>query len=301
MFSQLKESGIVSTWGKAKLVSLALEFYIIFMLVVSKSESSIKLLNMRIPILHNFGLTISEIPFFVYLIITAAVIIKIARAKSSYDTRILIVLLTMFISLQMVEDKISLSIFSSAAGLILTLGILEASYSMAYLDELTGIPSRRALKEDLLKLSNKYVIAMIDIDFFKKFNDTYGHDVGDEVLKIVAKSLERVGEGGKAYRFGGEEFTIIFPGKAMSNVIPELEKLREQISKTGLAKHSTAGKTTVSEKSMPRKTLHVTISIGVSERSTNNKTTQEVLSAADKALYRAKNKGRNCEPPSWDI
>ena len=109
---------------------------------------------------------------------------------------------------------------------------------MAYLDELTGVPSRRALREDLMKLGNKYVIAMIDIDFFKKFNDKYGHDVGDDVLKLVASNLVKVTGGGKAFRYGGEEFTILFPSKSINDVMPHLESLREQVSKSGYTKKS---------------------------------------------------------------
>ncbi len=62
------------------------------------------------------------------------------------------------------------------------------------------------------RLGPTYVIAMMDIDHFKKFNDTCGHHAGDEVLKVVAKHIGRVGAGGLAYRCGGEEFTVLFPG-----------------------------------------------------------------------------------------
>ena len=162
---------------------------------------------------------------------------------------------------------------------------------MAYIDELTGIPARRALREMLMKLGNKYVIAMLDIDFFKKFNDTYGHDVGDEVLKLVASNLANVSGGGRAFRYGGEEFTIVFPGKTIAEVIPHLEKLREQVSKAGYTKKPTKNS---KAKKRSTKQIFVTISIGVSERNTQNKSSSEVMKASDNALYRAKKKGRNC-------
>lgn len=164
---------------------------------------------------------------------------------------------------------------------------------MAYLDELTGIPSRRALREDLAKLGNKYVIAMTDIDFFKKFNDTYGHDVGDDVLKLVASNLMTVAGGGKAFRYGGEEFTMVFPGKSINDVIPHLESLREQISKCGYTRKSSKGKGSKAKSSSSGQ-LFVTISIGVCEKSSKFKDPEEVMKGADKALYRAKKKGRNC-------
>ena len=57
------------------------------------------------------------------------------------------------------------------------------------------------------------MVAMVDVDHFKKFNDTYGHDTGDSVLRMIATKLQKVGGGGTAYRYGGEEFSIIFNGK----------------------------------------------------------------------------------------
>ena len=68
---------------------------------------------------------------------------------------------------------------------ILALAVAEASYSMAFLDQLTEIPSRRALDQEMMKLGRSYSIAMLDVDHFKKFNDTYGHDVGDQVLRMI--------------------------------------------------------------------------------------------------------------------
>jgi len=163
---------------------------------------------------------------------------------------------------------------------------------MAYRDELTGVPARRALKESMMKLGGKYSIAMIDIDFFKKFNDTYGHDTGDKVLQMVASSLEQIAGGGKAFRFGGEEFTILFPNKTREEVIPELEELRKDIAKQ---KYNYRKKKKVTGKDkVISKQLGVTISIGVAEKNENYKTAEEVLKAADKALYKAKKNGRNC-------
>ncbi len=79
---------------------------------------------------------------------------------------------------------------------------------MAYHDDLTGIPGRRALNEDLDKLSGMYAIAMMDIDHFKKFNDTYGHDVGDEALRYVARTVDQIVAHGKLYRLVGKSLLL---------------------------------------------------------------------------------------------
>ena len=100
---------------------------------------------------------------------------------------------------------------------------------MAYRDELTSLPSRRALNQLMLSLGRKYSIAMLDIDHFKKFNDTHGHDVGDEVLRMVASKIAKVTGGGKPFRYGGEEFTVIYKGKTPDQVEAHLDALRKTI------------------------------------------------------------------------
>jgi len=143
-----------------------------------------------------------------------------------------------------------------------------------------------------MKLSGKYSVAMVDIDFFKKFNDTYGHDVGDQVLKMVAQVMKGVNGGGKPFRYGGEEFTIIFPGKSVNEAMSYLEELREKIEKSPFSqKDKNKNK---KKRKTNGKILHVTVSMGVAEKNDKNKKSDEVLTAADKALYRAKKKGRNC-------
>ncbi|NPA71401.1 MAG: GGDEF domain-containing protein, partial [Gammaproteobacteria bacterium] len=157
------------------------------------------------------------------------------------------------------------------------------SHHIAYTDELTGIYGRRALMESFLGLGQKYSMAMVDIDHFKNFNDKYGHDVGDDVLRTVAEILNTVGIGGKVYRYGGEEFTLVFPGKGTSEVMAELERLRSAVAFEVFE---------FDLKDQPEQT-HVTISIGVAENSADFKTPEAVLKFADEGLYKAKKAGRN--------
>ena len=119
--------------------------------------------------------------------------------------------------------------YFAASAFILAGAVVETSYLLAYHDELTTLPSRRAFHDALLRLEPPYSIAMVDIDHFKRCNDTYGHDTGDQVLRMVASRLARVTGGGQAYRCGGEEFAILFPGETTSDVLEHLEKLRADI------------------------------------------------------------------------
>ncbi len=203
--------------------------------------------------------------------------------------------LMLFALLLPAESKTITNLFASAL-LILIIAVLEISYSMAFRDELTGLPGRRALNQALLKLGGRYTIAMLDVDHFKKFNDSYGHDVGDEVLKMVAARMSKVTGGGKAFRYGGEEFTVLYPGKPLEATLPHLERLRETIA---------ASPFTVRGKGRPRKasakkpgkgstrTVTITVSAGVAEREGKSRNPDSVIKAADKALYRAKKGGRN--------
>ncbi|MGC2770865.1 MAG: GGDEF domain-containing protein, partial [Candidatus Sulfotelmatobacter sp.] len=124
--------------------------------------------------------------------------------------------------------------YFAAAAFILAGAVVETSYLLAYHDELTTLPSRRAFHDALLRLQPPYSIAMVDIDHFKRCNDTYGHDTGDQVLRMVASRLARVSGGGQAYRCGGEEFAILFPGKSTAEIMEHLEKLRADIETSRL-------------------------------------------------------------------
>ena len=90
---------------------------------------------------------------------------------------------------------------------------------MAYDDELTGLPARRALNEALTRLRGVYTVAMVDIDHFKRFNDEHGHDVGDQLLRMVGARVGEVRGGGRAFRYGGEEFAVLFPGSGRAGRI----------------------------------------------------------------------------------
>ena len=197
----------------------------------------------------------------------------------------------------LVNEGQGVTLYFSAAGLIVILSVIETAYAMAFNDELTGLPARRSLNTTLQGLGRSYTIAMLDIDFFKKFNDKYGHDVGDQVLCMVASHIRRVGGGGKPFRYGGEEFTVVFPGKTKKEARPHLESLREAIadSKFALRDKSDRPKKTPKKRTRAQniRAVSVTISIGAAEPSRTLSKPADVIKAADKALYRAKQKGRN--------
>jgi GGDEF domain-containing protein len=192
--------------------------------------------------------------------------------------------------------------YSSAASILLCVAILRDSYTMAYLDELTALPQRRALNEQLASLGNHYSIAMLDVDHFKKFNDTHGHDVGDQVLQMVATKIKQVKGGGKAYRYGGEEFTVVFNRKSQSETVYFLEQVRKSIEiyEMVIRQDERPEGEKIDKSKRARGSFHkaekkvsVAISIGVADRSARGETPEDVLKKADDALYKAKKAGRN--------
>lgn len=183
--------------------------------------------------------------------------------------------------------------------------LIYHSFRLAYIDELTEIPGRRALVEALDDPGSVFTLAMLDVDHFKKFNDTHGHEVGDQVLRMVAARIATVGQGGAAYRYGGEEFTIVFPGRSLDEVGEELERLRQLVESSPLylrgqdrpkdkpKKTQAAGRKSgkgASAKKAP--SVGVTVSIGVATRRPSE-TWEKVMKRADQALYKAKQAGRN--------
>nr|WP_283102880.1 GGDEF domain-containing protein [Shewanella abyssi] len=193
--------------------------------------------------------------------------------------------------------ELPLALLISMLAVTYLLAILTQSYHLAYRDDLTGLSSRRALNTMALSLNSHYSVAMVDIDHFKKFNDTYGHDVGDQVLRLVAGKLSQVKGGGKVYRYGGEEFTIVFPNKDAESILPLLENLRSEVSHYNIVlRHEQRKKSSKEYRkgsaANQSKTVNVTISIGVAEHH-GDRTFNQTIKLADKALYVAKKNGRN--------
>ena len=266
---------------------------------------------------HHLG-TAPVLPSYALLAFAAGGIILLARfliTRKPADSALLWSLSAFFLSLRFAAIARVSTVYSATAACILAASIIENSYLLAYHDELTTLPSRRAFNDALLRLQHPYSIAVIDIDHFKRFNDTYGHDTGDQVLRLVAAGLSRVTGGGQAYRCGGEEFNILFPGKTTTDVVDHLEKLRAAIEssefrlRTGDRRQIPRGPDRRSDKprgrtrkgdvirelaqDKPPAPLSVTVSIGVATSAKAESAPDVVLQAADKALYRAKANGRN--------
>ena len=160
---------------------------------------------------------------------------------------------------------------------------------MARRDPLTGLGNRRALDEDLdllearvSRYGHRYCMALLDVDHFKSYNDTYGHQAGDQILQTVAAQLEAQARGGDAlYRYGGEEFLCIFPEQSLANGFMAVERMRIGLQRLAIPHAET-----------PLGVLTISGGLAMLDPG-HSRAASEVLKEADEVLYRAKQLGRN--------
>ena len=165
--------------------------------------------------------------------------------------------------------------------------VLAQAHEVSHTDALTFLPNRRQIIGDLQRevmFSDRYgtpfSISMLDIDHFKNINDTHGHTVGDEVLRSLADELrQHIRHPDTIGRYGGEEFLVILPHSPLAAATEQAERLCRHVRSLGIK----AGEQDIS----------LTISIGVAQYKIHKEGWQSFLSRADKALYEAKNKGRD--------
>lgn len=236
-------------------------------------------------------------------ILTFMITAMVLSMRLSLHTNVLSVgafmgLLASFIALNNLATPSMAMIYFSIAAAAILISVVLNSYNLTFLDELTNLPSRRALKQQLMAVGKRYSIAMLDIDHFKKFNDRYGHDIGDQALRKVAEHLRRIQGGGKVYRYGGEEFTIVFHNKDAREALIYVDALRDAIAADPFYIRSRQRPRTKPEQPLrtDKTELHkvkLTISAGIAQRADQHANPMEVIKSADKALYRAKRAGRN--------
>jgi diguanylate cyclase (GGDEF)-like protein len=286
-FSSISERGILSPSGKRCFTFLCSQLLFAAGLVLSGDKEIFIELDKRFLNWSFMPPTpLPDIAVVAFIITGLLLLVKRRKTDAHFKTTMLCALVVIAFARHFDHLPAVTSLFYTAAGLIIIVSVIQDYYFKAYLDELTGLPARRSLNEELMRLEGSYVIAMVDVDFFKKFNDTYGHDAGDDVLRFIAGIMKNFKDG-KSFRYGGEEFTLLFSGKTIDEVLSCLEGLRGQIAQTPFMLRGGG-------KQGKNRNLHVTVSIGVAEANDKLKTWEDVIKAADAALYRAKEKGRNC-------
>lgn len=295
VFSELGERGVLTRWGLTRFILIFAPTLIGWGLIQFEPTIMSMMMNYRFTEAVPLHWTTFTQPAQLLMLLTLLVMNGRLFAQPGAERSALFgSLLAMLGVLHFSNITTITSLLTSAGLLMFIIALIQESWSMAYIDHLTGLPGRRALNERLMKLSGTYSIAMMDIDHFKKFNDRYGHDAGDEVLRMVAGRMKNIGAGGKVYRYGGEEFTIVFPSKAASEVMDNLEAIRRRVEQSPFYPTRKERRKTAKGKSTGKQRgVTITISIGIADHSERHPMPANVIKAADRALYRAKKKGRN--------
>jgi GGDEF domain-containing protein len=262
------------------------------------------------------------LPDYAWMAFAAAIVLLLIRflwLRKPLDNGLLWSLAVFFVALHFGAVGQIATAYLAVSAFSLSLSIVETSYQLAYHDELTSLPSRRAFNDVVANLQVPYSVAMVDIDYFKRCNDTYGHDTGDQVLQLVASRLAAVTGGGQAFRCGGEEFAVVFKGRTTGEVVDHLERLRGRVEASSFLlrsgpdrRHTPRGPDRRNLKGRALKgrmntghvirrltkspssaQISVTVSIGLATATEVDAAPDAVIQAADKALYRAKSNGRN--------
>jgi len=272
----LRERGVLTRHGVLRLTAVLFQAGVLLMFAMSRPHLLRELLeatpfSMELP----YGSALLTQPVLLaFAVAGGMLLVRLALTRSPFIISLVGILVAVFVILRHPGDLQTVALFTTTAALLLFIALLQDSYT----------------------------IAMLDVDHFKRFNDRHGHDVGDQVLKLVAARMDQVRGGGKAFRYGGEEFTVLFAGKRAEQTLPHLENLRQAIAdsafqlrgkdrpKEKARKKSAAA---AGKRSTKRNTVSVTVSIGVAEREDRHPTPQQVMKRADQALYKAKEAGRN--------
>ena len=312
LFSFVRERGLSLNAIGSRLGLLFVES--VFVAVLCRPDTTApSFLHPQIFGAHLFHWTkIPQIAWVLFFAAAVTLLVRFFLQRNQVESGLLWSLTAAFFGLQAGATGPIARTYVASAALILLSSIIENSYVLAYHDELTTLPARRSFNDAILGLQNPYTIAVVDIDHFKNFNDTYGHDIGDQVLCMVATRLAHVTGNGQAYRIGGEEFTILFPGKSANDTLKHLELLRQTIENSSFHVRRPNDRRSVRQgpdrRRAPRKRvslkrpeppksaeleLSVTVSIGIAESASQSTDANTVIRAADQALYRAKEGGRN--------
>jgi diguanylate cyclase (GGDEF)-like protein len=291
LLSVLPERGALNTYGARRLILVLIELSATLALLAGEYHRITAALYLPLPAIGTLS---SPIPHAGIAALAIALVVTVVSAvtKGGIIEAALAAATSAFVAACNSVGTLEPYGWFAAAGAVVIAGVLQDSYRMAFHDELTGLPGRRALNERLMGLDGHYAVAMIDVDHFKLFNDAWGHDVGDQVLKLVAARLRRVGGGGRAYRYGGEEFTVVFPGLGLPQALAQTEALRRDIEGYRFEIRARHGDRRRGGDPQARWTS-LTVSIGVAGTSEWLAAPGAVMHAADDALYRAKQGGRN--------
>jgi diguanylate cyclase (GGDEF)-like protein len=246
------------------------------------------------------AIPLSQLALFAFGIAFAYYLFLYIRTRGVIERSFCWALISVFYALGLSKIGPMSSIYFSTAGLIFVISVIESIYVEGFQDELTDLPTGKSMLGILSQLDRGYTVALIEVDHFKRLRENHGRGVSKEVLRSVGLKLTTVAGGGKPFRYGSEQFAVVFPGMFLSDALPLMEELRQTIKKPGPI---------LTDKKSPRKKpkrvevlankVQVKVSIGVAERKDLDMTPRQAIANAEKALITAKNEGQDRMHPSY--
>ena len=195
------------------------------------------------------------------------------------------------------SDSMESTIYLTMAGLMLIVNVIEKSYSFSARDDVTGLPTRRALRREIKRVGGPYALAFVGVDHYDELYDRYGRDASDRVIKNVAVSLGKPGVTGRPFRYGNQEFAIVYRGQGRNDVLGDLEMLRADVEDFRFALHPKANENgQAGAPHYPAVRWSLTVSVGVAERGEKEGRSARygaIARAARRALHRGQKAGGN--------
>jgi diguanylate cyclase (GGDEF)-like protein len=292
----LRERGIVSGHGTLRILIIGFQVSAIVLVLQVAPQSLLQAL--RASFTDAPWVTRTQLPqiaVFSAAVTTGWLVFRCFRQPSSLQNGLLFGFLATMIGLnQHAYPSVAGTWFVMAELILLAAGVIH-THNVAFFDDLTGMPTRRSLKQHVAQLGKRYTIAMLDIDHFKKINDSHGHDAGDQVLRMIAAEIRRLAAG-RGYRYSGGAFALVFPSKDGAETTVLMETLRQRIADRPFIIRSLVRprrKPINPRQTTKLRRILITVSIGVAEKQPQHADSLDVLRAADRALFRAKQAGRD--------
>jgi diguanylate cyclase (GGDEF)-like protein len=246
------------------------------------------------------GIPLSQLAMFAFGIAFAYYLFLYIRTRGVIERSFCWALISIFYALGLSKIGPVSSIYFSTAGLIFVISVIENIYIEGFQDEITDLPTGKSMLGILSRLDRGYTVALIEVDHFNRLRENHGRRVSKEVLRSVGSKLTTAAGGAKSFRYGDEQFAVVFPGMFLSDALPIMEELRQTIKKPGPI---------LTDKKSPRKKpkrievlankVQVKVSIGVAERKDLDMTPRQAIANAEKALTTAKNEGRDRMHPNY--
>ncbi len=222
---------------------------------------------------------------------------RCARHQDPTEAGFLWALVAAFVALHGISRGWSPTAFLAVGGWVLIGALLETGHRTRYYDALTELPGVRALNDTLSQLGGRYVLALVRVDHFKRLRASFGREVGDQIVRMVATQLRRVDGGGMPFRYGGDGFAVLFAGASIEDAMGHLDAARRTIAAycfllrgPGRPRRKPTAPTPATG---PRVVITVTVSIGGAEREDETMRHRQVIRLAHGALRDATAAGGN--------